>query len=366
MPIVQSTFRSPWWLKSAHLQTFLGMIARPSIRLDLTINYLELTDGDFLELAWVGHKGPIVLFFSGVEGTASLSTYARSILKNIAASGARAVFVHHRGCGERPNRLRRSYLAGDTEDLRSAINAVHAKHPDTPLYAVGVSLGANRLLKYLGEEGDSTPIKGAFAASVPFDFGSTISTLNNGFARVYQYLILGWLRSRLFTKLKQHDYSDVIDLTREEILSIRTLREFDQRVTLPISGLANISVDHYYDTASSKPYLQRISIPTVIIQARDDTFMTPDVIPKGHQLSACVRLELSRHGGHGGFVYGSLPWKLRYWLDERILDFLEVQEQAEWNLSLAGRRKNSVSHASNSGSENDPASVLPFPAQTTL
>ena len=323
MPVKTSSYRPPWWLNNKHAQTIIGLMVRLPVSLKLSYEYIELPDGDFLELAWAGTKGPITLFLSGVEGNCLESTYARSILKNIVSRGNRAVFVHHRGCGTRLNRLHRSYLAGDTADIRYVINEIHRREPSTTLYAVGISIGANKLLKYLGEDGAKTPIQKAFAASVPFEIGTTISVLNQSLGGFYQRAILRWLRRRLYQKMNQLDYSSFFSITQKGISKIQTLRDFDQLITLPITGLTDL--DDYYTQASCRAHLHKIQVPTLIVHAQDDTFMTPASIPNDHEISHTTTLELSAGGGHVGFVHGVFPWSPRYWLEERIVSFLNLQ-----------------------------------------
>ena len=322
MPVTTSSYKAPWWLSNRHAQTVLGLMVRLPVPLEFTYEYLELPDGDTLELAWAGTKGPITLFLSGVEGNCLTSTYARGILKNVANGGHRVVFAHHRGCGTRPNRLHRSYLAGDTDDIRFVVNEIHRREPETSLHAVGISIGANKLLKYLGEEGSNTPLEQAFAASVPFEIGTTIEVLNESLGGFYQGAILRWIRSRLYKKMDQLDYKTLFSLTKDQIKRIKTLREFDKLVTLPISGL--FDVNRYYSDSSCRPHLKNIEIPTLIVHSLDDTFMTPQSIPNHYELSDTTTLELSESGGHVGFVHGT-PWSPRYWLEERIAGFLKLK-----------------------------------------
>jgi predicted alpha/beta-fold hydrolase len=81
-------------------------------------------------------------------------------------------------------------------------------------------------------------------------------------------------------------------------------------------------VHDYYQRSSSRQYLKSISIPTLLIQAIDDPFMTQDVLPEINELSPHVQLELTQHGGHVGFISGAIPFKSEYWLDQRIPEFL--------------------------------------------
>lgn len=111
----------------------------------------------------------------------------------------------------------------------------------------------------------------------------------------------------------------------QQVRSIATLRDFDEQVTAPLHGFTNAG--HYYQSCSGLPLLRQIPIPTLIIHAADDPFMSQAVIPRPEQLNPMVRYELSQRGGHVGFLHGT-PWRPRFWLDERISRWITEQAQA--------------------------------------
>jgi len=186
------------------------------------------------------------------------------------------------------------------------------------LAAVGYSMGGNVLLKWLGERGAGAPLAAAVAVSVPYTLSLTADRLTQGLSRVYQRRLIGDLRAKLDRKFS--DRASLIDLERAH--SSRNFWEFDDRVTAPLHGFED--VHDYYTRSSSRQYLRNIAVPTLMLHAEDDPFMTPDVLPSRGELSPSVLLEVSAHGGHVGFVHGSLPWRPRYWLEERIPTFLET------------------------------------------
>ncbi len=315
-PTTRSDFRAPWWLRSGHLQTLYAPLFRRAPALELTRERIELEDGDFVDLDWTPRsEGPLVLVLHGLEGSSD-SPYARGILRAIHARRWRGVLMHFRGCSGEPNRLPRSYHSGDTGDLTEVVETLRARGDIPVMAAVGYSLGGNVLLKWLGERGAGAPIAAAAAVSVPYTLSRAADRLTSGLSRIYQRRLIGELRRKLGRKFA-HTASP-IDLARAQ--RSRDFWEFDDAVTAPLHGFRD--VHDYYARASSRQYLQRIRVPTLMLHAEDDPFMTPDAVPRREELSPSARLELSAHGGHVGFVHGSLPWRPRYWLEERIPAFL--------------------------------------------
>lgn len=306
-----AAFQPAWWLRNRHAQTLWASVIRRGPDIRLRRERLELPDGDFLDLDWAGEQGPIVLVLHGLEGS-SRSRYARGLLCAIRARGWRGVLMHFRGCSGMPNRLDRGYHSGETGDLAAVVATLRAREPDTPICAVGYSLGGNVLLKWLGESGAANPLAAAVAVSVPFQLDDAARTLEHGFARVYQWSLLRRMRRSLRRKFRRR--ASPIEL--EGLRALRTFRAFDDYVTAPLHGFAG--VDDYYQRSSSRQYLGGIAIPTLILHARDDAFMTRAAIPQAQELSASVTLELSSYGGHVGFVSGACPWRPSYWLEQRI------------------------------------------------
>ncbi len=312
-----NVFRSAWWLANSHLQTIWPVLSRRKINLPLRRERLELPDGDFLDLDWMGSNSDhIVLVLHGLGGSVN-SPYAQGILKVIATFQWQGVFMHFRGCSHEHNRLPRSYHSGETEDLKWVINEIMRRFPNAKLSVIGFSLGGNVLLKWLGEEGKTAAVTCAIAVSVPFELNKVANRMRSGISRFYQWWLLRQLKQDIIEKFK--DKPSVIDLGN--LKKLRTFWEFDDKVTAPLHGFIN--VDHYYKTASSRQYLKAIAIPTLIIHAKDDPFMTPDAIPKVEEISKDITLELTESGGHVGFISGSIPGRSKYWLEERIPRFIQ-------------------------------------------
>ena len=311
--IKESSFRPAWWLRSAHLQTIWPSLGRPRPRPALRSRRIELSDGDFIDLAIGGGVGQRVLIVHGLEGDMN-SHYAGSLVTRLVTEGFVPVFMHLRGCSGEPNRLDRSYHSGATEDLAEVLTALAADPEGAPAAAVGFSLGANLLLKYLGER-DQPLLNHAVAVSAPFVLRDAMLRLNSGGSRIYRRYLITRLKQAYRDKFSGRPSPLDIDLDK-----INDFNAFDDRITAPLSGFAGVF--DYYNRASCRQFLPRIQTSTLIIHAADDPFMFPSTVPFEHELGPGVTLELARHGGHVGFIAGALPWRPIYWLEERIIEDL--------------------------------------------
>lgn len=314
--IYQRQFKPAWWLRNSHLQTIWPVLCRKRQDVPLEKERMELPDGDFVDLNWLGKNetGPLVFILHGFEGSIE-SHYAKNMMHALHAQGWRCVFMHFRGCSGEPNRLPRSYHSGDTKDAEFVVNVLQGREPNTPISAIGYSLGGNVLLKWLGETGKNNPLKAAIAISVPFELDKAAARIQHGFSRFYQWYFLKCLRHRLTYKFQF--VPTPIDPSN---LLVNDIRLFDDLYTAPLHGFSG--VDDYYSQSSCRQYLRGISIPTLILHAKDDPFMSEDVIPTSQELSSSVTLEVTETGGHVGFVTGKLPWRPQYWLEQRIPLFL--------------------------------------------
>jgi predicted alpha/beta-fold hydrolase len=314
MPSLSSPFRPAWWLPGGHLQTLWPALVRRQARLDLQHERLELDDGDFLDLVWSGPQGaPVVLLLHGLEGGLR-SHYATPAMQRLGEAGLRTCLLLFRNCGDAPNRLPISYHSGKTDDPQRVVEHIIATTGEPPVGAVGISLGGNVLLKWLGELGDRAPIQRAMAVSVPFRLDDCARRLEHGFSRVYQRHLVSRLH-RSYLRKFDHGHGP-LDI---DVRQLRTFRQFDDRVTAVLHGFAG--VDDYYARCSSRPFIPHIRVPTLILQARNDPFMTRDTPPSPAELPANVWLELPAGGGHVGFVAGGTPLRAEYYLEKRIAEW---------------------------------------------
>jgi uncharacterized protein len=310
--ITASAFRPAWWLPGAHLQTLYPSIFRKRTNPHLTRQRMELPDGDFLDIDWTDDAGGmLVLVLHGLEGSIE-SHYAGGLLSRLQREGWYAGLMYFRGRSGEVNRLPRSYHSGDTADLDYVIKALRTAYPHRRIAVIGISLGGNVLLKWLGEHGSNAPVRTAIAVSVPFDLDSAARRLERGFSRVYRNHLLGKLRQSIIAKSVRHKPP----LPLHELGRLRSFHAFDDAITAPLHGFADVG--DYYSRSSCKPFLKSIGIPTLILQARDDPFLPADALPGENDISPSVTLELSDHGGHVGFVAGTCPHAPVFWLEQRI------------------------------------------------
>jgi len=336
--IVSSQFKPAWWLRNRHAQTIFPSLPWSGVpQVELRSEALELPDGDVTLVDWMvdgpaaDSGAPLLVILHGLEGSAN-STYARSLLHSAGLMGWRAAGLHFRDCGDYRNRLPRRYHAGETNDIRYFLESLGTAGQTGPMMAAGFSLGGSVLLKYLGENGVSTPLQAAAAISVPLSLHDSADALTNGFSRIYQYYLLKRMKKAIGRKFDRH--TAAFDWDRA--MNATSFAEFDDAVTAPLHGFSG--KDEYYDRCSSVGFLAAISRPTLIINALDDPFMTPAGIPSEDRLSDSVQIEISDIGGHVGFVGGRLPWRPEYYLPSRIIDFLQsrMRESALEGRSLPG------------------------------
>ena len=323
--IVASKFKPARWLKNRHAQTIYPAFpwaGAPRVR--LRSENLELPDGDVAVVDWMtsGPEArpdtPILIVLHGLEGSAD-SPYARMLLKSAAEHGWRAAVLHFRDCGDYRNRLPRRYHAGETNDIRYFLESLRAEGHEGPMVAAGYSLGGNVLLKYLGENGVSTPLDAAAAVCVPLNLHDSAQALTRGFSKFYQHLLLKRMKKAMRRKFNPH--TAAFDWHRA--MRARSFAEFDDAITAPLHGFTG--KDEYYDRCSSIGFLADIRCPTLIINASDDPFMSPRAVPDPRLLSETVQLEISPNGGHVGFINGGTPWRPTYYLPSRIIEFLDQQ-----------------------------------------
>jgi len=321
VPVVHSRYRPAWWLRNAHAQTLWPSLFRQKPKIEISRERVELKDGDFIDLIWSGEKSaPIVLFLHGLEGNIH-SHYAAGIMQQLNQAGFRACLMHFRGCSEEPNRLPIAYHSGKTDDPAEISEHIKKHHGRQLFGVVGVSLGGNVALKWLGELGEQCELQRAAVMSVPFILNDAALRLRKGASRFYERHLIGNLQESYQTKFKQIESPVTVN-----VKNLRTFRQFDNEVTAPLHGYKD--VDDYYTTCSSRPYISKIKIPTLILHAKDDPFMYPSTSPEENELSDHVYLELTAHGGHMGFISGKFPGKATYWAEKRLAEWMSGEIQA--------------------------------------
>lgn len=301
---------APWWLPGGHVQTLAGVLA-PAPRVRWRRERWETPDGDFIDLDWAEppadgapRDAPLLAVFHGLEGS-SASPYARGIAAAALERGWRCVVPHFRGCSGEPNRLPRAYHSGDSEEIRWVLERLGATH------AAGISLGGNALLKHLGEAGEAARVRRAAAISAPLDLAAAGRKLDRGVCRlIYTRHFLVTLKKKTYRKLRDQ----VIRIDESRLARARTFWEFDDAVTAPLHGF--LGADDYWTRSSSGPWLPKVRVPTLVLNARNDPFLPAAALDRVREMAPNVVLEFPETGGHAGF-----PGRRR-WLARRVLAFL--------------------------------------------
>ena len=310
-----SDYRAPWWLPGGHLQTIVGAFS-PAPRVAFSRETWETPDGDFIEIDWAGAPDAerLLVLFHGLEGS-SRSHYARAIAAEALARGFRFALPHFRGCSGKLNRLPRAYHSGDSDELDWILRRL-AQGAAGPVLAAGVSLGGNVLLKWLGERGADAArtVRRAAAVSAPIDLAASGNALDRGInRRTYTRVFLATLKAKAFAK---HTLGH-LSVDQRRLARARTLREYDDMITAPLHGFRD--TDDYWTRAASAPWLARIEVPTLVLNARNDPFLPAAALERAARGAAsAVVLEFPHTGGHAGF-----PGRGR-WLARRVLDFLSL------------------------------------------
>lgn len=330
IPLYTEHYTAPSWLPGGNAQTLYPYFNKPAQLFTYRRERWELDDGDFVDVDWTDGSAdsPLVVFFHGLEGGSS-SHYILSMINRLRSYHWRCAVIHFRGCSGEPNRLSRAYHAGDSAEidwmLRRITHQMQTASAAQPVYVMGVSLGGNALLKWLGEKGEQARelVAGAATVSVPLDLAAAGAALDKGFNQVYTRHFLDTLKDKAFDKLKQ--YPGLFDA--QALKKCTSIYDFDNLVTAPLHGFRD--TDDYWRQSSSKQWLPHIKVPTLVINARNDPFMPASVLPDQKEVSSAVMLEFPIEGGHAGFMQGPFPGKLN-WLPRKILSFFHYQCQQSY------------------------------------
>jgi len=328
----KDTYTPAWWVPGPHLQTLWGKLVRRPPLVQTRAERWTTPDGDSLEIQRLDAPAsapadvPRLLILHGLEGTIR-SHYVLGLLDQARQRGWAADVLIFRGCNGELPRAPRFYHSGETTDLDFVVERLVSERPGQPLVAVGVSLGGNVLLKWLGERGDAAPaqLRSAAAVSVPYDLERGSRQIEHGFSRLYTLHFLRTLRRKALAKLEQEP-----GLFAELPLhAARTLSDFDDAVTAPVHGF--VSAHDYYARSSSRHFLAGIRRPTLLLSAYDDPFLPREILDDVAYMSLSnpmLTVEFHARGGHVGFVSGRVPWRPRYHAEERTIAYLAAHEVA--------------------------------------
>jgi hypothetical protein len=354
---VEMFYRAPLWLPNSHIQTIVPALFARLPAVSYRRERWDTPDGDFIELDWLVHEppagqrraanpaarvtvgtqpgtahgasltlgnpahdggpcshAPLFVLFHGLEGS-SASHYARTLMATARELGWHGVVPHFRSCSGPLNLLPRFYHLADSAEVDWVLRRLRETHRG-PIVAAGVSLGGNVLLRWLGERRqDASFLTAAAAISAPLDVHAGGRMLSQGFGKIYTRSFLKTLKTKALQKLEQ--YPGLFDANA--MLASRTLYEFDNVVTAPLHGFRD--TDDYWTRATTRPLLPEITVPTLVLNARNDPFLPGAVLPGRHEVSAVIELDQPQHGGHVGFMTGPFPGRLD-WLSQRVFNYL--------------------------------------------
>ncbi|MSU36251.1 MAG: alpha/beta fold hydrolase [Pedosphaera sp.] len=318
MPLIEpSSYVPPAFLRSGHAQTVFPSVARTVRGVRYRRERIQTPDDDFLDLDWsVAESDRMIVIAHGLEGSSD-RTYILGLVRACNRAGWDALAWNFRACSGEMNRQRRLYHSGETGDLNLILAHVRSLGRYRQLAVAGFSLGGNLTLKYLGELGAASPsdLVAGIVFSVPCDLATSSIRMAAPENAFYMRRFLRDLRGKI--RGKQAQFDDVPDDTGFE--TIRTFMEFDERFTAPLHGFS--SAMDYYTKSSSRQYLSKIRVPTLLINAMDDPFLSPECFPREEATAnPWLHLEAPEHGGHCGFVQFNREGE--YWSEHRAVEFL--------------------------------------------
>jgi len=310
-------YTPPFFLFNAHLETIYPSLLRKVSLQPYQRERIATPDNDFLDLDWLKqHSSKLIIISHGLEGNTQ-----RAYIKGMARAGYQQGYDilawNYRGCSEEMNKTLRFYHSGATDDLATVAGYAHSLGQYQEIYLVGFSLGGNLLLKYLGEE-RSRPVslKKAATFSVPLDLLASCEKISQPSNWLYSQRFLKSLRKKVLYKSKKMNGLDINGLRK-----IKTLYQFDDHYTGPIHGFKN-ALDYYHQCSAIR-FVQHITLPTIVINAANDPFLSPECYP--HQLlkdHPYVSFESPENGGHVGFAQFNKNG--HYWSEEQALKFFRT------------------------------------------
>ena len=325
MPIISNQhYQPPWWAKSAHLNTVLPNRLRFLRHIQYERFTIDTPDGDFLDIdsSTGTNRKEAAILIHGLEGSAQ-STYMKGMTETL--SDSMDVFcLNLRSCSGRPNNTVQSYHSGKTDDLATLVAHLIEEGEYESIHLVGFSLGANLILLWCGEMGHQLPseVKSAVAVSAPCDLRTSVDCLHKRQNIVYLQRFMRTMK----VKIQQKEPLLKKEGIRVDFHTINSFHDFDNQYTAPAHGFD--SALDYYEKCSSRYVLNEIQIPALIINAQDDTFLSPDCYP----YSICeshdqVHLLTPQFGGHVGFATSS-RLREKHWHEEMVQKFIAASLQS--------------------------------------
>lgn len=315
MPIVQSNYRPPAYLFNKHLQTIAPVFG---VKRDNTLyqtEKLELADGDFLELDWIRNgSDKLMILFHGLEGN-SRSHYVQQMAQHFSRLGWDILAMHARSCGREMNRLPVLYHGGATDDINIVVNTYAEQY--NSLVLVGFSLGANMSLNFVARHHTPSNLRAIAAFSAPCDLQKSEQVIDRLVNRIYSRNFLHKLKNKI--RKLENRHPGIFDLNKlDQIISVQA---FSENFTAPFSGFS--SLDDFYNSGSSLDSLTKIRIPTLLVNAKNDPFLSDTSYPLAlARTSDYLFFDMPKQGGHTAFPISTeiswMPHRLENFLMEQV------------------------------------------------
>ena len=318
--------KPPIYQLEGHSQTIFPALTRRVRLADYQRERIPTPDNDFLDLDWIrSNSKKLVLLCHGLEGNSG-KPYIKGMARFFAERNWAVIALNFRGCSEEINKQLRFYHSGATDDLHTVLAHISKNYQFSQVNLIGFSLGGNIILKFLGENKYSIPknIHKAITFSVPLHLHSSCIQLSSGFNLIYSKRFLRMLKAKV--KRKANYYPEYFDL--KSLSKVTSLIDFDELITAPLNGFKN-AID-YYNQSSAIFYLKQISVPTLIVNSKNDPFLSSKCYPIEELMNhSFIELMIPEQGGHCGFA--DTEFSSRYWSEELAWKYLNANQYRSIN-----------------------------------
>jgi hypothetical protein len=312
-------------LSNGHLQTIVGnYLARPAFHVDCIADTVEVDAEDGSRVLCHCHwqaepersSRLTLVLVHGLEGSSN-SRYIQGITARAWEAGCNVVRMNMRNCGGTDDLTPTLYHSGLSGDLGAVVRHYARRFSLERIALVGYSMGGNLVLKLAGEWGHSAPLRAVAAVCPAIDLAPGADALHEAKNRAYEWNFLRGLRARYARKqaLFPARYAPP-----REIGVVNSIRQFDHKIVSRYCGFRD--ADDYYYRAASARVVDRIAVPTLILQSQDDPFirLLPDtrakVLANPH-----ISFVETRHGGHCAYLSRD-PGEDIHWAEAAVVRFL--------------------------------------------
>ncbi|KAJ3327445.1 hypothetical protein HDU76_011797 [Blyttiomyces sp. JEL0837] len=337
--LAKGSFHPTPYLFNGDLQTiFASLVAQiPDNRVTYEREILNMPDGGVVSIDWSPNPSsesfdqsrPLLVILHGLTG-GSHETYVQDLVLESNKKNFNTVTVNFRGCANTELKSPQLYSGAYTDDIRGATNFIRKRFPFTPLFAVGFSLGANVLTKFVGEEGSHCPFLGFVSVANPFDLLTGSHALHRSW--IGRNIYSNKMAVNLLRVYNMHRHllaNHPANLDESQISSVRSITDFDEAITRRLFGFR--TVHEYYRMGSSAQYVPDITIPGLLLSALDDPVASLEAIPV-YEVCANpnVVLATTAKGGHIGWFEGF--FRPKRWFAKPVVEFLVALSEAHQSL----------------------------------